>query len=280
MTPNPGRLALLGHPVSHSLSPRMMGAAIRAAGIDATYDAIDVTPADLPAVVRRLRRDGYGGNVTIPHKKAVALVCDRQSDAAELVGAVNTFWMDASELVGHNTDVAGFDRALRALTSAAAVDGLPRSVALLGAGGGAAAVLAAVSLWETKVERVWIVARSPESSASLAGRFPELPIVCSADLAGAAEADLVVNATPVGMLDDDSPFRIDRLGKRTIVFDLVYRRGGTRLCREARAAGHIADDGLRMLVEQGAAAFKRWYGFEPDREAMWQAVSGGDSPGR
>jgi hypothetical protein len=104
----PGRLVLLGHPVRHSLSPRFQNAALRAAGIPLAYEALDVHPDALGNVLIQLRSENAAGNVTVPHKAAVAAACDRQTGTAIRTGAVNTFWCDGTRLVGDNTDVAGF----------------------------------------------------------------------------------------------------------------------------------------------------------------------------
>ena len=134
----PGRLVLLGHPVAHSLSPALQNAALRRAGIPMTYEAMDVEPAQLATVVGLLRDADAAGNVTVPHKEAFAKLCARRSPVAERVGAVNTFWTEAGELVGDNTDVGGFDAAVRRHFGAPHERG---AVVVLGAGGSAAAVI-------------------------------------------------------------------------------------------------------------------------------------------
>src|SRR2546423_10137985 len=111
----PGRLVLLGHPVSHSLSPTFQNAALRAAKIPLEYEALDVTKSGLHALLRDLKKVSAAGNVTIPHKFSVAERCDELTDVAARVGAVNTFWFEAGRLHGDNTDVRGFDAAARAL---------------------------------------------------------------------------------------------------------------------------------------------------------------------
>ena len=138
----PSRLVLIGHPVAHSLSPRFQNAALAAAGLAVRYEIADVDAADLDRVIEQIRRDGAAGNVTVPHKVAFAARCDVWSATASRVGAVNTFWVDgAGRLVGDNTDAGGFSAALRALVSPEQV----REVALIGAGGSAAAVVAAMA---------------------------------------------------------------------------------------------------------------------------------------
>lgn len=264
----PRRLVLLGHPVAHSLSPLIQQAALAAAGIAARYDAVDVSAAELGVVLRDLVRERAGGNVTIPHKEAVAALCDRRSALAERVGAVNTFWCDADgALVGDNTDVAGFDVAARGLLDG---DSAGRSVALLGAGGAAAAVCEAVQGWAGAELRVH--ARTAARAEQLAARYPVLVRVVESELDAMEGADLLVNATPLGLDGSMMPIAPGMIPERMAVLDLTYRRGRTPWIRACRSRGLRADDGLPMLIEQGALAFERWFGVRADRDAMWAAV--------
>lgn len=265
----PSRLVLLGHPVTHSLSPRIQNAALRTAGIPLEYVAVDVAPAQLRTTLRALRAEGAAGNVTIPHKQAVFNICDHVTNVAQRAGAVNTFWVQDGALIGDNTDVAGFEFAARELLDSARVE-VPTRVALIGTGGAASAVAAAITEWEGAELVVW--GRTPARAVTLAQRF-----ACAhaeeALLAAVKGADLVINATPMGMLDDALPVPISALSKKCPVLDLVYRRGETAWVRAARDAGHPASDGLPMLVEQAARSFRRWLGVEPNREVMWSALS-------
>ena len=264
----PGRLVLLGHPVAHSLSPRFQNAALRHAGIALTYEALDVTPAALPRVLDELAAIGAAGNVTVPHKAAVAARCVRRSAVAERAGAVNTFWTEAGELVGDNTDVAGAHRAV--------VDLLGREpaaerVALVGAGGSAAAVLCAVERWAGATAVLYN--RTMPRAEELASRFASFSAPAPTLRDALAGASLVVNATSVGLTDGELPVPIEWLPAHAAVLDLVYAPGETTWARRARAAGHPARDGIVMLVEQGAAAFERWFGQRPNRSAMWAALA-------
>ncbi len=264
----PGLLVLLGHPVAHSISPRLQNAALRAAGLPLVYEALDVAPLELERVLGELAEANGAGNVTIPHKEIVAARCGRLTPLALRCAAVNTFWHEGGTLVGHNTDVGGADSVMRALLRGA-VDGA--CVALVGAGGSAAAILGAVEGWGSA--RVAIYNRHMSRALALAARFPRLA-TASYSLGDALDgATLVVNATPLGMRDDDPhPVDIGALPADAAVFDLVYRAGETAWVRAARAAGHVAADGEGMLLEQGALAFAQWFGREPDRGAMWRAV--------
>lgn len=272
MHDRPTRLVLLGHPVSHSLSPLFQNAALKSAGISATYDALDVPAVALPGVLHELARAGVAGNVTIPHKEAMRAACVGVSDVALRVGAVNTFWHEKGKLIGDNTDVGGARVAIAALMSTSGGDALskPLRVAVLGAGGAAAAVL--VALDELAPERITLWSRSPERARALALRLGVLADTVETAEEAVRGATLVINTTPIGLADDALPVNVERLEAGTRVLDLIPKRGDTAWVRECRGAGLVAEDGLRMLVEQGAASFERWFGVVPDRAAMWRSL--------
>ncbi len=263
----PSRLVLLGSPVSESLSPTLQRAALEAAGLDIPYDAIDVSSARLSGTIAEIRTSNLAGNVTRPHKLAFHDACDDLTPVAARVGAVNTFWMDGRRLVGDNTDVGGFDLPARDLLGGE-IGGT--DVLLLGSGGGASAVLAAVERWPRA--RVAIISRNSGRASRLAQRYADVARVETDHGRAAETATLVVNATPLGQYDNLLPLELSTLSPHTAVFDLVYRRGGTAWIRAARDRGHRAVDGLPMLLEQGALAFQRWFGTAPDRDAMKRSV--------
>jgi shikimate dehydrogenase len=267
----PTRLLLLGHPVSQSLSPRFQNAALEAAGIPVRYEALDVEPHLFEETVASLCREGAAGNITVPFKERMFEACRHRSALAERAGAVNTWWVDdAGALHGDNTDVGGFERAVELLLGAA-----PRNltVGVLGAGGAAAAVLAAVERWPGCFAHVYN--RTPERARLLSERFGSVSEPVD-DIGAIAGAQLVVNATSVGIRGDALPLDPALLGPDSAVIDLVYRPGETAFVHTCRARGHRAMDGIIMLWEQGALAFERWFGRAPDRGAMWRALS--DSP--
>ena len=264
----PGRLVLLGHPVAHSLSPTFQNAALERARLPLRYEAIDVPPHALDALLDDLAASNGAGNVTIPHKEAVAQRCDRLTPLAQRVGAVNTFWVEHGALVGDNTDVGGFLQLLEA--TASDVDPT-RPVALIGAGGAAAGVL--VALEHAGFRDVAVHARTHSRAAALCARFPVAHAVATeGDLINGAA--LVVNATPAGLNGSVVPFDLTRLAPDAVVLDLVVRRDETPLVRAARARGHRAAGGLEMLLAQGALSFERWFGVVPDWGAMRAAVTG------
>ncbi|MEX2180992.1 MAG: shikimate dehydrogenase [Gemmatimonadaceae bacterium] len=263
----PTRLVLLGHPVAHSLSPALQNAALQAAGIPLRYETVDVAPAELPSVVARLAAERAAGNVTLPHKEAFTALCATLTPVAERVGAVNAFWGEDGRLVGDNTDVGGFDAAARRLLDRE-LSGL--TVALFGAGGSAAAVCEAVSAWPKS--RLVVHARTRERAERLVERHAAIARTVAGEMDALVGADLLVNATPLGLEGSLMPIAPGSIPKHVAVLDLTYRRGRTPWAQACRARGLRADDGLPMLVEQGALSFARWFGITPDREAMWRAV--------
>jgi shikimate dehydrogenase len=257
-------VGLLGHPVSHSLSPRMQNAAFEAAGLDWAYVPLPVKPGDLETAVGALGALSFAGaNVTIPHKTAVLAFCDELEPGAERYGSVNTLVVREGRVVGTSTDgeaVVG------------AVDAAGARALVLGAGGAAQAV--ATALADAGCRSLRLASRSPERAHALAvrlrGLFAEREVSADAGWPPAAgDADLVVNATPVR----DDPL-LELAGVRQAV-DLAYRVDGgeTAVVAAARAAGcERVVDGLDVLVAQGAASFARWTGLEPPVDVMRAAV--------
>ncbi len=265
----PGRLVLIGQPVSHSLSPAFQNAALQAAGLSARYEALEVSDAALDSTMRALVREGAAGNVTVPHKERVAALCDHVTPLAARVGAVNTWWSVNGALHGDNTDVPGFDDAVIALLGKIPVGA---RVAVLGAGGAARAAVVAASGWPGASVAVW--ARSVGRAAPLSGLGPSGTIRVEEFMAHALRgADLVVNATTIGLRDDAVPVNPGVLQRGAAVLDMVYRRDGpTPFVRLARDLGYAADDGLQMLIGQGARSWQRWFALAPDREVMSRAA--------
>lgn len=266
MIKRPKRLVLIGRSLGHSLSPKFQNAALAAAQLPLRYETLDIPVSAIDATLETLASQQAAGNVTVPHKQAVFARCERLTPLAQRAAAVNTFWFEHGELVGDNTDVAGFNAAVREL-----MHGEPRSltVGVLGAGGAASAVLTAIESWHEC--RALVHNRTPDRARALCARFSSVARLADVNEI-ARNADLVVNATSVGLRDDELPIDPTQLQPSAMALDLVYRAGETQWVRDARARGLRALDGLVMLIEQGAAAFERWFGFPPDRDVMWRSL--------
>ena len=265
--------AVLGDPVSHSLSPAIHNAAFRAGGRSARYLARRVSAQQCGPVLRELALKGGGGNVTVPHKERVVSFLDRRSPAVSATGACNTFWAEEGLVWGDNTDVEGFLG-----TWGAAVNGMRGGLRalVLGAGGAARAVVCAL-LQAPRVERVLLWNRTPGRAAALALHFSDDRITHVRELRSLG-ADVLVNATSVGLDGHGMPVDLAdlRAGPRRII-DLVYGRDRTPLCRQARELGIPAVDGREMLVRQAEAAYARWFGEPPPRGVMARVLGRQDS---
>ena len=265
-------VALLGDPVEHSLSPRFQNAAIRAAEIDAVYLALPVAPDRFAGLLQGIAAAGGAGNVTLPHKTRAAALVEAPSRAVERTGACNTFWVEHGRLHGDNTDVEGFGRAARRLIGSPA----GARALVLGAGGAARAVI--LSLIQERADAVHVLNRTPGRARAVADALDPSGRRVSVVERAAIERegyDLLVNATSLGLgPDDPAPLDLGLPVRVGAVLDLVYREGGTRWVQAARRREIPAADGLEMLIQQGAASFRRWFDREPDVDAMRGAVSG------
>lgn len=267
-------LAVIGDPVAHSLSPPMHEAAIASAGLEARYIAIRVAPAELAHFLEDARNGSLDGfNVTIPHKETILPLLDGVEGLSIELGAVNTVVCESGRLIGVNTDVDGFSRALKGVAAMP-----PWRALVLGAGGTARAVSFALRQMGT---RVGISARRSEQAMEMVRVVDWGEVVPWERRATFAEGcDLVVNATPMGMshLAADSPLpRWRGASGKSIAFDLVYGRE-TPFLRDAARAGWTPVNGVEMLVQQGAEAFRRWFGIEPDLASMRKACGLEDVP--
>jgi shikimate dehydrogenase len=260
---------IIGWPVDHSLSPVVHNAAFAATDLDWVYVPLPVAPGALPDALAGLVATGFAGaNVTMPHKTETAERAHHLSEDARRLGAVNTLVVEDGRLHGHNTDVGGFDRFLR---RDAGFDPAGRSVLVYGAGGAArAATLAVVRGGAASVA---VAVREParaldlqEALADLSGDLRILPL----EDARGVEADLVVNATPVGAAGDALP--LPSLGSETLVVDLLYHPSVTPLIARAREAGASAFGGLGLLLHQAALSFELWTGTPAPLDVMSAAA--------
>jgi shikimate dehydrogenase len=258
-----GLVALLGHPVAHSLSPAIHNAAFASEGLDLVYLAFDVAPDYLPAAIEGLRRLGaVGANLTVPHKQSVLPLLDELDQQARAVGAVNTIVRREDRLLGYNTDVDGFLAALQAAWGRS-VEGT--SCLLLGAGGAARAVLAALT--REGAAEVLVYNRTPIRAERLCaeaeGWSATLCRPVTRDDLGrrAGDVDLIVNATSAGLgVVKESPLPADIVTARHFVMDLVYGSEVTPFLEYAASRGARVLDGREMLVQQAARAFELWTG--------------------
>lgn len=263
-----------GQPVAGNPTQFMMERAFAAAGLDWRYLTLEVPPEALADAVRGLRAMGFrGGNLTIPHKVAVIPLLDRLTPAAEKMQAVNCLIREGNELVGENTDGKGFVESLQSL-----VDPTGKKIVLLGAGGAARAVGIETAL--AGAAQFTVVNRNTERGEALAHLIQnrtDVPTTFTpwqGDYLPPTDVDVLINCTSIGLNDETGRVPVDfsAVPPTCVVADVVFNPAETQFLKAAKARSCKTLDGLGMLVNQGAIAFKAWTGVEPDRGVMRDAV--------
>jgi shikimate dehydrogenase len=266
---------IIGDPIHHSLSPAMHNAAFNHLGLDCTYIAYRVPYLELEESVASLRAINIAGfNVTLPHKVSILKHLDVLELGAQKVGAVNTVNNVYGVLHGYNTDTFGFIQPL--MKRHVRLSGM--TVLLMGAGGSARAVVAALSE-HNGVSKILIVNRTLEKADELVKLGIGFGVKCEShilsDVQGLAQrSDLIVNTIPPTMEHKNSFIDSEHIPKGSIVYDIVYKPVLTRLLENATRAGAQTVYGYEMLLEQGGMSFRIWTGIKPPIEAMKKALFG------
>jgi shikimate dehydrogenase len=267
---------IIGHPLSHSLSPLFQQRAFDFYHLDVTYEPWDVPEEDLERAAESLRRpQSLGANITIPYKEKMVKLLDHISPLVERVGAVNTVVNRGGVLWGYNTDVEGFVRALEEVQ----FDPQSKKAVVLGAGGAARAVC--FGLLDKGIGSISILNRTPKRAKELYYLLKKYSPPVKLEVLPMENSppsfDLLVNCTPLGMehsgLEGRLPLSLDSILSSSLVFDLIYSPKQTPLLREAQKAGAKTLNGLSMLIHQGAASFKLWTEKEAPIKAMRKAIN-------
>ncbi|MGJ7904537.1 shikimate dehydrogenase [Lysobacter sp. 1R34A] len=263
------RYAVFGHPVSHSLSPRIHAAFGRQLGIALDYIAIDAAPEQFDAALAAFAAEGgLGANITLPLKTRAAAICSHLSERAQRAGAVNTLIRSATGWEGDNTDGTGL---IRDLTERHGLDLRSRRTLLIGAGGAARGV--APALLDAGIGDLYIVNRTSERADALAdalGMPGRVHPRYLADVGTLGNFDLIVNATSAARDDAMPTLPMSLATPRTAAVDLSYGEVAIPFLAWAKVAGaHDRIDGLGMLVEQAAESFERWHRKRPDTDPVY-----------
>ncbi|MFY2763825.1 shikimate dehydrogenase [Arenimonas sp. MALMAid1274] len=267
------RYAVFGHPVAHSLSPRIHAEFARQVGIAMEYVAIDATAEDFAAAISSFAAvGGLGANVTLPHKERALALCAHASERARRAGAANTLIREGNEWIGDNTDGIGL---VHDLTERRRLDLRGRRVLLLGAGGAARGV--APALLDAGIAELWIVNRTADKADALSDALGEPDRVHTrypADLPDIGAFDMIINATSAGRDSGGLALPFSLAGTRCLAVDLSYGEAAISFLAWAGAAGcEHRFDGLGMLVEQAAESFARWHGQRPDTDPVFAMLS-------
>ena len=257
-------LAVIGDPINHSLSPLMHNAALKDKNLSKFYDykAIHIKTDSLDNFISSLDKEGITGfNVTLPHKIAIIKYLKRIDSTVEDIGAVNTVLKKDSKLIGYNTDVKGF---LDSLDDNGIVY-QNRRVLILGAGGTAQTIVYGLVKQGVSIE---IYNRTESKALAIKKRFDKLGKISVINELETDDVELIINATSVGLNNHDSPIHSDLIKKKHTVMDIIYNPFLTPLLKQAKLKQCIYLNGLDMLVNQGAIAFKLFTGIEPDKTVM------------
>ena len=266
---------IIGDPVDHSLSPAIHNAAFNSLGLNCSYIAFRVQEGQLKTSLDSLRAINIGGfNVTMPHKVRVLEYADKYDKTVELVGAANTINNEGGKFCAYNTDVIGFIEPL----NKRGINLSGFEVTILGAGGAARAVVAALA-GERGIANINIFNRNTERSKELAKMIKNLGLngsIVSLDNIQntASKSNLIINTTPLGMKDEQSLIKSSSIRKDAIVYDIVYKPIITNLLDNARTAGATLVYGYEMLLEQAIASFKIWFKRDPPIEPMKNVLFG------
>ncbi|WP_215113327.1 shikimate dehydrogenase [Exiguobacterium sp. s63] len=255
-------LAVIGHPIAHSLSPQLHEQWLRASGLFGRYEAIDATLDELPDLFAAMRGGDWDGfNVTIPYKEAVVQYVDELEEAAKLAGAVNTVYKRDGRLIGTNTDGAGLVQALLPFTD------FTGRVLIVGAGGAARGIVQALP-----TRNVTIVNRTVERAKVLADTFGIAHTTF--DEIDISQYEVIVQTTSVGMDERSTPLSLEGLRQNTVVCDIIYRPLVTPMLQEAKRRGAKIVTGVAMFVGQGALSFEKWTGVKPDETIGKKLIEG------
>lgn len=262
----PKYASVIGDPIKHSRSPLIHGTWLEHYHIDGHYDAVHVTPDDLPAFIQTIRNgERVGANVTLPHKVAVAQLCDELSPSAQAIGAVNTLSMQEGQLFGDNTDAYGFaanlDQQIPNWADA-------HTALVLGAGGAARAILHA--LQTRGVENVILLNRTIATAEALAQEFSVVQFIGALQdyQKFLPQIDLIINTTSLGIgkngETEPNPWDFNGIKPTALASDIVYVPLITPFLEAAKNEGLAYSDGLGMLLHQATPGFERWFGPKPE----------------
>jgi len=247
---------VIGNPISHSLSPKLQNYWLKQNNIDAVYDKIKLEEKEIKGIVQDIRKQKIAGcNITVPFKKKVIPFLDSLSTEAEKTQSVNTITFEKGNLIGHNTDIFGFDKAIRSLN----FNMKGKKILILGAGGVVPSIVFAIK--EMGVSEITISNRTKQKAENLKILFKKLNILEWGDI---TNFDVVINATSLGLNNEKINLDFSKVGKNKLFYDVIYNPTETNFLKEGKQLGNITENGAKMFIYQAFEAFKLWHGIEPE----------------
>ena len=247
---------VIGNPISHSLSPKLHNYWIKNHNIDAIYEKEKLNEDELEKLFVNMRNKKVNGaNVTVPFKKAVIPFLDKLSAEAESTQAVNTIYLENDMLIGHNTDIDGFELGIKKIN----YDISNKKIFILGAGGVVSSIIYALN--KMKVSEISITNRTREKAENLKNLFGELKIVEWGEI---PDFDMIINATSIGLKkDDEINLNFSSIGKNKLFYDVIYNPKETNFLKTGKELGNATENGKLMFIYQATSAFNVWHGVRP-----------------
>ena len=246
---------VIGNPIEHSLSPKLHNFWIKNNSINAIYDKKKLKENEIESLIQNIKQQEIAGsNVTVPFKKTVIPYLDKLSSEAEQTQSVNTILLDNNKLVGHNTDVVGFTKAIQDLNFN--IEG--KKVFILGAGGVVPSIIFALN--KMKVLEIIISNRTRQKADNLKSQFKNLKVI---DWGNLPSFDVIINATSLGLNNEVINLNFSNIGKNKLFYDVIYNPSETNFLKKGKKLGNQSENGRLMFVYQALEAFKLWHGIEP-----------------
>ena len=248
---------VIGNPIDHSLSPKLHNYWLKENKIDGIYEKIKLEAHEIKSFIQDIKQQKIiGCNVTVPFKKAVIPFLDKLSSEAEQTQSVNTIIFDSGNLVGHNTDITGFEKAIKSLNFV--VKG--KKIFILGAGGVVPSII--FSLNKMGVSEITVSNRTVQKAENLKNQFNNLNILNWGEI---PDFDVVINATSLGLKkEEDINIDFSDIGKNKLFYDVIYNPSETSFLKEGKKLGNRSENGKLMFIYQAHEAFKIWHGIEPN----------------
>ena len=247
---------VIGNPIGHSLSPKLQNYWLKQNNIKAVYDKIKLEEKEIEGIIQDIKKQKIAGcNVTVPFKKKVIPYLDKLSIQAEQTQSVNTITFENGNLIGHNTDIFGFDKAIKSLN----FNMKGKKILILGAGGVVPSIVFAIK--KMGVSEISISNRTKQKAENLKILFQELNILEWGNL---INFDVVINATSLGLNNEKINLDFSKVGKNKLFYDVIYNPAETNFLKEGKKLGNITENGATMFIYQASETFKLWHGIEPE----------------
>ena len=248
---------VIGNPIEHSLSPKLHNYWIKNNNINATYERKKINENEVESLIIEVKRKNLNGiNVTLPFKKAVIPFLDQLSFEAESTQSVNTIYLDNKKVIGHNTDISGFELGIQ--NSKFKVEG--KKILILGAGGVVPSIIFALN--KMRALEITVSNRTKEKAESLKNFFKNIK---TTDWGKVPEFDMIINATSLGLNKDDQiNLDLSKIGENKFFYDVIYNPKETNFLKIGKKLGNQTENGKLMFIYQAFTAFKIWHGVEPE----------------